>query len=311
MAPHPRHLLTLEEFSPKEVEGLLVLAAKVKKSPAQYQKALASQSLAMIFDKSSARTRISFDIGMNQLGGHALFINGTEIQIGKRESVGDTAKVLSRYVQGIMIRTYAHSIVEGLAENSAVPIINGLTDSHHPCQVLADFQTVRENFKKLKGLQLVYVGDGNNMTHSLMIISAKTGVHCRVVCPEGYEPDASILKSAQTEGKKTGSRIEITHQVKGSAKGADVVYTDVWASMGQEAEKEKRVRDFQGYQVDEKLMAECPQAIFLHCLPAHRGEEVSAGVIDGKQSKVWDQAENRLHAQKAVLITLMGKRGKS
>ncbi|HJT23835.1 MAG TPA: ornithine carbamoyltransferase, partial [bacterium] len=269
------------------------------------------QSLAMIFDKSSARTRISFEVGMYQLGGHALFINGSEIQIGKRESVGDTAKVLSRFVQGIMIRTYAHSIVEGLAENSTVPIINGLTDSHHPCQVLADLQTIREKFKKLKGLQLVYVGDGNNMTHSLMIGAAKTGMHCRAVCPKGYEPDAAILKVAQAEGKKTGSRIEVTHQVQGSAKGADVVYTDVWASMGQESEKEKRVRDFQGYQVNGKLMAECPKAIFLHCLPAHRGEEVSAGVIDGKQSMVWDQAENRLHAQKAVLVTLMGKRGKS
>ena len=310
--PHtPRHLLTLEEFSPKEVAGLLDLAAKIKKTPFKYQKALAGQSLAMIFDKSSARTRISFDVGMYQLGGHALFINGSEIQIGKRESVSDTAKVLSRYVKGIMIRTYGHSIVEGLAEHSSVPIINGLTDSHHPCQVLADLQTIRERFKKLEGLQLVYVGDGNNMTHSLMIGAAKTGMHCRAVCPPGYEPDASIVKSAQAEGKKTGSRIEVTHQVQGSAKGADAVYTDVWASMGQESEKEKRVRDFQGFQVNEKLMAECPKAIFLHCLPAHRGEEVSAGVIDGKQSMVWDQAENRLHAQKAVLVTLMGKRGKS
>ncbi len=310
--PHsPRHLLTLEEFSPKEVLGLLDLAAVVKKSPAKYQKALAGQSLAMIFDKSSARTRISFDVGMYQLGGHALFINGSEIQIGKRESVSDTAKVLSRYVQGIMIRTYAHSIVEELADNSEAPIINGLTDSHHPCQVLADFQTVREEFGKLKGLQLVYVGDGNNMTHSLMIISSKTGVHCKAVCPPGYEPDSRIVQSAQKEGKRNGSRIEVVHEVRGSAKGADVVYTDVWASMGQEAEKEKRAKDFQGYQVTEKLMAECPRAIFLHCLPAHRGEEVSAGVIDGKQSRVWDQAENRLHAQKAVLVTLMGKRGKS
>ncbi len=307
---NPRHLLTLEEFSPKEVSGLLGLAAKIKKSPSNYQKALAGQCLAMIFDKSSARTRISFEVGTYQLGGHALFINGSEIQIGKRESVSDTAKVLSRYVQGVMIRTYAHSIVEELAENSGVPIINGLTDSHHPCQVLADFQTVQEEFGKLKGLQLVYVGDGNNMTHSLMIISAKTGVHCRVVCPPGYEPDSTILKSAQKEGEKTGSRIEMTHQVEGSTKAADVVYTDVWASMGQESEKEKRVKDFQGYQVNEKLMSESPKAIFLHCLPAHRGEEVSAGVIDGKQSRVWDQAENRLHAQKAVLVTLLSGKAK-
>ena len=306
MTSSPRHLLTLDEFSPKELLALLGLAAKMKKAPAKYRKSLDGQCLAMIFDKSSTRTRVSFDVGMTQLGGKALVLNGGELQLGRGEPVSDTAKVLSRYVQGIMIRTFAHEMLEKLAKYSSVPVINGLTDTHHPCQVLADLQTILENFKQLKGLQLVYVGDGNNMAHSLMIGSSKTGMHCRIVCPGDYQPDASILKSAQADGKKTGSRIEVTQEVRGSVKGADVVYTDVWTSMGQEAEKNKRLNDFKGFEVDEKLMAESSKAIFLHCLPAHRGEEVSAGVIDGKRSRVWDQAENRLHAQKALMATLMG-----
>jgi len=310
MATLPKHLLTLEEFSSKELLGLLVLAGKIKKTPKRYQKALDEKCLAMIFDKSSTRTRVSFDVGMTQLGGRALFLNGHELQLGRGEPLPDTAKVLSRYVQGIMIRTFAHETVEELAKHSSVPVINGLTDTHHPCQVLADLQTIREHFKKLKGLQLVYVGDGNNMAHSLMIGAAKTGMHCRIVCPMDYQPDAAILKIAKKEGEKSGSRIEVTQRIQGSVRGANVVYTDVWTSMGQEVESKKRLNDFQEFQVNEKLMAESPKAIFLHCLPAHRGEEVSAGVMDGKQSRVWDQAENRLHAQKALLVTLMGSGGK-
>ena len=306
MPSSPQHLLTLEEFSSKELLALLELAAKMKKKPAKYRKSLDGQCLAMIFDKSSTRTRVSFDVGMTQLGGKALVLNGGELQLGRGEPVSDTAKVLSRYVQGIMIRTFSHEMVEKLAKYSSVPVINGLTDTHHPCQVLADLQTILENFKKIKGLQLVYVGDGNNMAHSLMMGSAKTGIHCRIVCPKDYQPQASVVKTAQAEGKKTGSIIEITQKVQGSVRGADVVYTDVWTSMGQEAEKNKRLNDFKGFEVDEKLLGESPKAIFLHCLPAHRGEEVSAGVIDGKRSRVWDQAENRLHAQKALMVTLMG-----
>ncbi len=286
---------------------MLALGEKVKKSPSKYQKALAGQCLAMIFDKSSARTRISFEVGIYQLGGHALFINGNEIQIGKRESVGDTAKVLSRYVQAIMIRTFGHSIVEELAKNSRVPVINGLTDSHHPCQALADLLTLQEEFNRLKGLQVVFVGDGNNVAHSLMIGAAKSGVHFRLVCPPGYEMDTNLIRQAKAEALKTGARVETTHHIKGSVKGANAVYTDVWTSMGQEAEKTKRLKAFKGFQVNESLMRESPQAIFLHCLPAHRGEEVSTDVIDGARSRVWDQAENRLHAQKAVLLMLMGK----
>ena len=306
MSKSVKHLLTLMEYSPAEVEAILALAAKIKKSPVKYSRALKGQCLAMIFEKSSTRTRVSFEVGMVQLGGSGLFLNKQDIQLGKSETVADTARVLSRFAQGIMIRTFSQSTVEELAKHATIPVINGLSDSHHPCQTLADLQTIRENFKKLKGLQLVFVGDGNNVAHSLMIGSAKTGMHCRVVCPKDYRPDAAVLKYAQAEGKRTGSRVEVTHEVQGSAKDANVVYTDVWTSMGQEAESQKRLKDFQGFQVNEKLMAEAPKAIFLHCLPAHRGEEVSAGVMDGEQSLVWDQAENRLHAQKALLVTLMG-----
>jgi ornithine carbamoyltransferase len=306
-----RHLLTLEELSNKELLGLLKLASQVKKKPAKYKKALKGQALGMIFEKSSTRTRVSFEVGMFQLGGHALFLNSNDIQIGRGETIADTARVLSRFVQGIMIRTFAHKIVEELSQHATVPVINGLTDSHHPCQILADLQTLLEHYGKLKGLRIVFVGDGNNVSHSLMIGAAKTGAHFKLVCPKGYEPDAAMLGRAQKEAAKTGSLIEVVHQVQGSVKAADAVYTDVWTSMGQEAEKAKRFNDFKGFQVDEKLMAESPKAVFLHCLPAHRGEEVSAGVMDGNQSLVFDQAENRLHAQKALLITLMGKLNKS
>ena len=306
MAKSPRHLLTLEELSSKELHKLLELAAQVKKKPAKYKKALKGQTLGMIFEKSSTRTRVSFEVGMFQLGGHALFLNGNDIQIGRGETIPDTAKVLSRFVQGIMVRTFAHSTVETLAKHADVPVINGLTDSHHPCQILADLQTLQEHYGKLKGRQVVFVGDGNNVAHSLMIGSAMMGMNFKLVCPKGYEPDAAILKRVQKQGDKNGSRIEVTTKVEGSVRGADAVYTDVWTSMGQEAEKAKRLKDFAGYQVNERLMAESPKAVFLHCLPAHRGEEVSAGVMDGERSLVWDEAENRLHAQKALMITLMG-----
>jgi len=309
--PSTRHCLTLQEFTPKEVESLLALAARVKARPAAFRSALAGRSLAMIFEKSSTRTRVSFEVAMTQMGGHALHLNGDEMKLGRRETVGDTARVLSRYVDGIMIRTFGHDIVEELARYSDVPVVNGLTDSHHPCQALADTLTMKERFGRLKGLTLVYVGDGNNVTHSLMVAGAQLGMSVRVVCPKGYEPSRRVLAWAQKTGRATGGRCSVTHEVKGAAKGAQAVYTDVWTSMGQEAESRKRLKDFKGYQVDERLMAEAPKAIFLHCLPAHRGEEVSAGVMDGPQAAVWDQAENRLHAQKAVLLTLLGKQKKS
>ncbi|HVM33667.1 MAG TPA: ornithine carbamoyltransferase [bacterium] len=301
-----RDLLTLLELSDKELLGLLKSAAKIKAKPSKYKKALKGQALAMIFEKTSTRTRVSFEVGMAQLGGQALFLGKNDIQLGKGETIPDTARVLSRMVQGIMARVYAHKTLEDLARYSSVPVINGLSDGHHPCQCLADLLTIQEHKGKLKGLQLVYVGDGNNVAHSLLIGAAKTGMHLKVVCPRDYAPQAGILAAAKKEAARTGSRLEIVHEVRGSVKGADAVYTDVWTSMGQEAEQQKRLKAFAGYQVDEKLMGESPKALFLHCLPANRGEEVSAGVIDGPQSVVWDQAENRLHAQKALLVALMG-----
>jgi ornithine carbamoyltransferase len=299
-------LLTLLEFSNQELLSILNLAQSVKKKPQKYRKALKGQTLAMIFEKSSTRTRVSFEVGMAQLGGHALFLNKQDIQLGKSETVADTARVLSRFVQGIMIRTFAQKTVEELAKNASIPVINGLSDSHHPCQILADLLTIQEKFGRVKSVNVVYVGDGNNVAHSLLIGAAKTGMNLKVVCPKGYEPDKGILKAAQKETVKTKSKLEVVHQVRGSVQGADVVYTDVWTSMGQEAEQQKRLKAFEGLQVNESLLSEAPDALFMHCLPAHRGEEVSAGVMDGKKSVVWDQAENRLHAQKALLVRLLG-----
>jgi ornithine carbamoyltransferase len=302
-----RDLLTLLEFSNQELLSILNLAQSIKKKPQKYRKALKGQTLAMIFEKSSTRTRVSFEVGMAQLGGHALFLNKQDIQLGKSETIADTARVLSRFVQGIMIRTFAQKTVEELAINASVPVINGLSDSHHPCQILADLLTIREKFNRVKSVNVVYVGDGNNVAHSLLIGAAKTGMNLKVVCPNGYEPDKGILKTAQKEAAKTKSKLEVVHKVTGSVQGADVVYTDVWTSMGQEAEQQKRLKAFEGLQVNESLLAESPEALFMHCLPAHRGEEVSAGVMDGKKSVVWDQAENRLHAQKALLVRLLGE----
>jgi ornithine carbamoyltransferase len=300
-----RDLLTLLEFGHREVAGLLKLAAAVKRSPRRWSRALAGKTLAMIFDKSSTRTRVSFETGMVQLGGHPLHLSGQDMQLGRGETVADTARVLSRYVDGIMIRTYEHARVEVLAHEATIPVINGLTDTHHPCQALADLLTLQERFGRLRGLQMAYVGDGNNVAHSLLIGCALAGVHLRVACPKGYEPDRGIYRAALAETRSTGSRLEVLHSAKAAVKGAHAVYTDTWTSMGQEAERAKRLQDFRGFRVTAELMAESPGAVFLHCLPAHRGEEVSAEVIDGDRSAVWDQAENRLHAQKAVLLTLM------
>lgn len=308
MPRSPRHFLQLKDLDRTELEYLFRRSAQLKERQrgGQLHQPLAGRTLAMIFEKSSTRTRVSFEVGMVQLGGHALYMSGSDLQLGRGETVADTAKVLSRYVQGIMIRTFHQSMVEELAEHSRVPVVNGLTDLHHPCQALADLQTLAERFGRLKGLRLTYVGDGNNVAHSLMIGGAKVGVHIRVACPADYAPDPRVVALCRKEGARSGSRIEIVHKAAGSVKGADAVYTDVWTSMGQEKEKARRLKAFKGFQVDERLMAESPKAVFLHCLPAHRGEEVSAGVMDGKRSLVFDQAENRLHAQKALLTTLMG-----
>jgi len=265
-------------------------------------KPLAGKSLAMIFMKSSTRTRVSFEVGTWQLGGHALFLSPDDIQIGRGEPIPDTARVLSRFVDGIMIRTFAHSQVEELAKFATVPVINGLTDLLHPCQVLADVLTIRQHLGGIDGKRVAWIGDGNNMANSWMNAAYRLGFELTLACPEGYDPDPAILKRAQS-----AANVRVVRDPMEAADGADVVNTDVWASMGQEDEQAVRAKAFAGFIVDEKLMSRTRRdSIFLHCLPAHRGEEVAPEVIDGPRSRVWDEAENRLHIQKAIMANLMG-----
>jgi len=305
---HGKDLLSLHHLTPEEVMEILKVAGELKE---QQKKGiphpiLQGKTLGMIFTKSSTRTRVSFEVGMYQLGGNALFLSSNDIQLGRGETIADTARVLSRYLDGIMIRTFAHSDVEELAEHADIPVINGLTDLLHPCQVLADLQTILEHKGRLKGLKLAYVGDGNNMAHSLMFGSAKVGMDIAVASPQGYQPNPEIVKLAREDAEETGSKVEVLEDPGEAVAGADIVVTDVWASMGQEAEQAQRVKDFAGYQVNSKLVSLAkPDYLFLHCLPAHRGEEVAAVVIDGPHSVIFDEAENRLHAQKAVLALLL------
>jgi len=305
-----RHFLSLKDWSRDEIELLFEQAAAIKANPDSYASALAGQSLAMIFQKPSTRTRVSFEVGMHQLGGHALFLGSDDIQLNRGETIADTARVLSRYVQGIMARVYAHQDVTDLARHGSVPVINGLSDLLHPCQALADYFTLRERRGGLTGLKLAYVGDGNNVAHELMFGAVKLGLQFSIGCPKGYEPNPLIFKSAVRDAEKLGSPIpEVGADPYEAVAGADVVYTDVWTSMGQEAEAQARLAAFQGFQVTPEMMASAgAEVMFMHCLPAHRGEEVSADVIDGPQSVVFDEAENRLHVQKAVLVTLIGSR---
>ncbi len=297
----PKHFLAIPDFTKSELLALFDLAARMKRGDYR-EKPLLGKTLGMIFAKSSTRTRVSFEVGAYQLGGHALFLSSRDIQLGRGEPLRDTARVLSRYLDGIMIRTFDHADVEELARYGSIPVINGLTDLLHPCQVLADLLTVRETIGGWDGKVIAWIGDGNNMANSWINAAGSLGFELRLACPEGYEPNPEIL---QRNSQKT--RITVTQDPKAAARGAHVINTDVWASMGQEEEQEKRVRAFQGYIVDEKLMKLAdPGAIFLHCLPAHRGEEVAEQVMEGKQSRVWDQAENRLHVQKAVMAILMG-----
>lgn len=303
-----KDFISLHDISHEELENLLSLAAKLKsevKSGIPHP-ILKGKTLGMIFTKSSTRTRISFEVGMTQLGGYPLFLSSNDIQLGRGESIYDTAKVMERYLDAIMIRTYAHSDVLELAENADIPIINALTDLLHPCQVLADLLTTYEHKGKLEGLKLAYIGDGNNMAHSLMYGCAKANMNCAVATPKGYECDGEVVENAKDDFKKSGKELIITNDPIEAIKGADVVYTDTWVSMGMESEKEERIKAFDGYCVDEKLFANADKnAIFMHCLPAYRGYEVTSGVIDGPHSVIFDEAENRLHAQKAVLVTLM------
>ena len=296
-----RDILAIRDLSREDISRLFDLAARMK-SGAYSDKPLAGKTLGMIFTKSSTRTRVSFEVGTYQLGGHALFLSARDIQIGRGEPIKDTARVLSRYVDGIMIRTFAHADVEELARYASVPVINGLTDLLHPCQVLTDIFTMREHIGGWEGKTVAWIGDGNNMANSWLNAAGVLGFELKLACPKGYEPNDDALAFAKAHAK-----ITLTTDVATAIKGAHAVNTDVWASMGQEEEAAKRARAFKGYQVSREMMAlAAPDAIFLHCLPAHRGEEVTEEVFEGPQSRVFDQAENRLHVQKAIMATLMG-----
>jgi ornithine carbamoyltransferase len=303
-----KDFITLHDLSRYEFYELLDLSLAVKKNPEDYRQALKNQVLAMIFEKPSLRTRMTFEVGMLELGGKAIYLSPNEIQIGKRETVEDVGHNLERWVDGIMIRTFAPDNVIRLARAASVPVINALTDHEHPCQALADFFTLKEHKGDLGGLRFAWTGDGNNVCHSLMFAAAKAGATMNVATPRGYEPDPEIVRLALEDGRDTGFKLEIGTDPRAAVRGADAIYADVWASMGQESEKEDRLRIFAPFQVNDDLMALAkPDAVFMHCLPAHRGEEVSASVLDGPRSIVFDQAENRLHVQKAIMILLMGK----
>ncbi|MCM3706888.1 MULTISPECIES: ornithine carbamoyltransferase [Cytobacillus] len=303
-----KDFLTLADFSGDEIKGLLEKAKQLKKAHLQGGETsiLKGKILGLIFEKSSTRTRVSFEAGMIQLGGHALYLNSQDLQLGRGESIADTAKVLSQYVDAIMIRTFSHEKIQELAYHADIPVINGLTDLYHPCQALADLLTIEEKNGELKGQNLAYIGDGNNVAHSLMIASAKMGVNITIACPAGYEPDQSVLQQSQEFAEQTGSKVIVTSDPEEAAANADAIYTDVWTSMGQEAENDKRLKDFAEYQVNQYLVQKAKKDyVFLHCLPAHRGEEVTTEVIDGNKSAVFQQAGNRLHVQKAILSEIL------
>lgn len=309
-----KHLISIGDLSSTELFDLLDLADQLKAQTKAgiAHPLLAGKTLGMIFAKSSTRTRVSFEVGMVQLGGHALFLSTQDIQLGRGETIYDTAQVMSRFLDGIMIRTFSHQDVVDLARFGTIPIINGLTDLMHPCQALADLMTVREHKGTLKGLKLAYIGDGNNVANSLLQACSKAGMHVAVAAPAGFECDPGCIEEAQEEAARQGTTVQLTEDPLLAAEGADAIYTDTWVSMGQEAEKAKRISIFAPYQVNDTIMAKANKgAIFLHCLPAYRGLEVTESVIDGPASVVFDEAENRLHAQKAVLVRLLGSRSGS
>jgi ornithine carbamoyltransferase len=303
-----RHLVSVEELSGEDIQDLLKLAVGLKEEWRRggNKPVLAGKTLGMVFQKPSLRTRVSFEVGMSHLGGGALYLSPQEIQLGQRESVADVARVLSRYVDGIMARVFAHADVEGLAAAASVPVINGLSDFVHPCQALSDLLTIQEKKGALKGLVLAYVGDGNNVAHSLLFAGSKVGMEVRICSPGGYEPDDRVVSKSKAWARDTGGRVVLDPDPQSAVSGADIIYTDTWASMGQEDEREERLPRFLPYQVNEGLLSLAkPDAVVMHCLPAHRGEEITDGVMDGPQSVVLDQAENRMHLQKAILVTLM------
>jgi ornithine carbamoyltransferase len=301
-----KDFLSIRDFSPSEIQYLLILGRQVKADPTAYSKALRGETLAMIFEKPSLRTRVTFDVGIQQLGGFSIYLSPAEINLGKRESVYDVAKNLERMVQGIMVRTFSHVVVEQMARFATIPVINGLTDFSHPCQAMADYLTIWEAKHNLEGLKIAFMGDGNNVARSLMFAGAQLGAHVWVATPPGYELDAESVKWAQERAAETGGTCTVTNDPEEAAADADVIYTDVWASMGKEGEAETRKHIFLPYQVDASLFHRAKRdAIFLHCLPAHRGDEVTNDVIDSPRSLVFQQAENRLHSQKAIMLELM------
>jgi ornithine carbamoyltransferase len=301
-----KDFLSIRDCSPQQIRHYLHVATQLKAYPNVYHTALRGKTLAMIFEKPSLRTRVTFDVGIEELGGHPIYLSPAEISLGKRESVHDVAKNLERMVQGIMIRTFSHDVVVELAHHASIPVINGLTDYSHPCQAMADYLTMLEVKGHLTGLKVAYVGDGNNVARSLMFAGALLGANVWIATPPGYEPDREAIEWTEARCEETGATLGITNDPELAAHDADVVYTDVWASMGQEAETEARKKIFAPYQVNEHLFGLAkPDATFLHCLPAHRGDEVTSDVIDGPRSAVFQQAENRLHAQKAIMLELM------
>ncbi len=302
-----RDLLSLHDLTIAEISALLDLAEEMKWHPRSFQGLLAGHTLAMIFEKPSLRTRVSFEVGMIQLGGHSIYLSPTDIALGKRESVKDVARNLARWVDAVTVRTFSHHVLEEMAAGADIPIINALSDLVHPLQAMADLQTLREIKGTLRGLRLAYVGDGNNVANALAQAAAKTGMHLTIASPRGYEPTASVFMQARADALPTGAELSVVQDPADAVKDADAVYTDVWASMGQESEADDRKNIFAGYQVNPFLMALArPEAVFMHCLPAHRGEEVTDDVLDGPNSVVLEQAENRLHVAKAVLLALLG-----
>lgn len=302
-----RDFITIQDWSSGELKKLLKTALAMKADPSKYRRRLTGKALAMIFEKPSLRTRVTFDVGIHQLGGYSLCLTRADINLGKREAASDVAKNLERMVQGIMIRTFSHEIVKTMAAEACIPVINGLTDFSHPCQALADYLTILEVKGDLKGIKIAYIGDGNNVAHSLIYGAVRFGSHLAVASPEGYEPDPVVVKWARKNANAAGCKLEILRDPLKAANGADVIYTDVWASMGLESEAEMRKKAFRSYQVNNAVVKRAkPDFVFMHCLPAHRGEEVTDSVIDSPHSIVFQQAENRLHAQKAILLTLMG-----
>jgi ornithine carbamoyltransferase len=300
-------LISLRDLAVEEILEILDLAARIKASPRDYSDVLRAKTLAMIFEKPSLRTRVSFEAGMTQLGGHAINLGPSDISMGKRESVPDVARTLSGMADGIMARTFSHQAIIDLARHASVPVINGLSDHLHPCQALADFLTIRESCGRIAGIRLAYIGDGNNVAHSLMHAASRLSAHIRLASPAGYEPDQEVVRAASRDAERAGGSVEAGRDVRAAVRGAHVIYTDTWASMGQEAEHDERVKLFRPFQVNAELMTLAERgAIFMHCLPAHRGEEVTDDVVDSPASVVFAQAANRLHAQKAVLLRLIG-----